>query len=114
MIKAREFHVFSIHCSGGFDEVAIEQLKPVLKATDFSEISARVTLNAFVEVTLKSDDRIAFIGQGLRDYCTRNALGFGESRGKLVAVYSLGKLLSRPTGEAVTRAVEAAQGIRGR
>ncbi len=110
MIKTREFHVFSLHCTAGFEDAAIHALAPFLKAADFSEVAAGTSLNAFIEVTPKSQQRIDFIARGLSEYCAAQALGFGESRGQLVAVYSLGRVLSRPTGEAVTLAVEAAQG----
>ena len=110
MIKTREFHIFSVYREAGFDEAEIDKLKPALQEADFSEANAHSTLNAFVEVTLKSQDRIDFIARQLRDYCTENALGFGQGRGELVAVYSFGRLVSRPTGETVTQVIESAQG----
>ncbi len=109
MIKSREFHVFSVYRSAGFDAAEIDCLRAALEAADFSEVTTGTSLNAFVEVTLKSQQRIDFIGQRLREYCADNALGFGEGRGQLVAVYSFGKLVSRPSGETVTRVIEAAQ-----
>ena len=63
-----------------------------------------------MEVTSKSQDRIDFIARLLREYCEVDTLGFGESRGELVAVYSFGRLVSRPAGEAVTQAIETARG----
>ena len=111
MIKSREFHIFSVYRQFGFDDTVIDNLKPALQAADFSEAMAESTLNAFVEVTLKSQDRIDFIARLLREYCEANALGFGQSRGKLVAVYSFGRLVSRPAGEAVTLSIEAARGV---
>jgi len=110
MIKSKEFHVFSVYRAAGFDETEIGKLEPALKAADFSEAAAQSTLNAFVEVTLKSQDRIDFIARLLREYCEADTLGFGESRGELVAVYSFGRLVSRPAGEAVTQAIETARG----
>ncbi|MDH3451699.1 MAG: hypothetical protein OEN20_04710 [Gammaproteobacteria bacterium] len=109
MIKSREFHVFSVYRQVGFDGAEINKLQAALKAADFSEATTRTTLNAFVEVTLKSQHRIDFIGRLLREYCAEHSLGFGEGRGKLVAVYSFGKLVSRPTGETVTEVIEAAR-----
>jgi len=109
MIKSKEFHVFSMYRATGFDEMEIDKLEPALKEADFSEAAAQSTLNAFVEVTLKSQDRIEFIARLLGEYCEANALGFGQSRGELVAVYSFGRLVSRPTGEAVTLAIETAR-----
>jgi hypothetical protein len=113
MIKSREFHIFSVYRQAGFDDAEIAKLKPALMAADFSEATAQSTLNAFVEVTLKSQHRIDFIARLLREYCEQNTLGFGEGRGKLVAVYSFGKLVSRPAGEAVTQIVETAHGLAG-
>lgn len=109
MIKSKEFHVFSLYRAAGFDATEIGKLEPALKEADFSEAAAESTLNAFVEVTLKSQNRIDFIARLLSEYCTANTLGFGQSRGKLVAVYSFGRLVSRPAGEAVTQAIETAR-----
>ncbi len=109
MIKTREFHVFSVYRQAGFDAAEIDRLQSALEAADFSEVATGTSLNAFVEVTLKSQRRIDFIGRQLREYCEENTLGFGEGRGKLVAVYSFGKLISRPSGETVTQVIEAAQ-----
>ena len=111
MIKSREFHIFSVYREAGFDDAEIAKLKSALTAADFSEAAAPSTLNAFVEVTLKSQHRIDYVARLLREYCEQNALGFGEGRGKLVAVYSFGKLVSRPAGEAVTQVIEAARGL---
>ena len=109
MIKSREFHVFSIYRRDGFDAMDINKLKTALQATDFSEATSKTSLNAFVEVTLESQHRIDLVARLLREYCQEHAVGFAEGRGKLVAVYSFGKLVSRPRGETVTQVIEAAQ-----
>lgn len=111
MIKTREFHIFSVYRAAGFDQAAIAELEPALRETDFSEAADGVSLTAFVEVTLQSQARIDFVAAMLREHCARNALGFAEERSKLVAVFSLGRLISRPAGEAVTRVIETARAL---